>query len=339
MAIKNLPLNEPIMIYIRKIIATSISLTILAIIYYQIDLKLLGQAMNGLDWQWFGLAIAMIAPLTAASAWRICFLTPKDARLSFFQSLNLTLMASVLNAVLPSKLGDIARSYALAEQGHMPMADALSLVIFEKTWDVLALSFWCSIGLSWMLLTSNGISPLFYVMACAIILALFVGGMMVASLRFANGIFSIALNFVPNKKNKKIEMLQSAWCRTLTDFWSNKPKATVIINGSLFLWLMHLFQIWLFVLALNSKIPFLDNAAMASLAIFIGLLPFTLAGIGTRDAAIIFFYQPYIGAPTAAALGLLCTLRYFLPALIGLPFVRRYLVTARCIKEDVKLGT
>ena len=137
MAIRNLPLNETIMIYIRKIIATSISLTILAIIYYQIDLKLLGQVMNGLDWQWFGLAIAMIAPLTAASAWRICFLAPKDARLSFFQSLNLTLMASVLNAVLPSKLGDIARSYALAEQGHMPIADALSLVIFEKTWDCL----------------------------------------------------------------------------------------------------------------------------------------------------------------------------------------------------------
>ena len=45
------------------------------------------------------------------------------------------------------------------------------------------------------------------------------------------------------------------------------------------------------------------------------------------------------GAPTAAALGLLCTLRYFLPALIGLPFVRQYLVTARRIREDVKLGT
>ena len=327
------------MIYIRKIIATSISLTILAIIYYQIDLNLLGQAMSGLNWQWFGLAIAMIGPLTAASAWRICFLAPKDARLSFFQSLNLTLMASVLNAVLPSKLGDIARSYALVEQGHMPTADALSLVIFEKTWDVLALSFWCSIGLLWMLLTSNGISPLFYIMACAIILALVLGGMMVTSLHFANGIFSIALNFIPNKKSKKIEMLQSAWCRTLTDFWSNKPKAAIVINGSLFLWLMHLFQIWLFVKALNSNVPFLDNAAMASLAIFLGLLPFTLAGIGTRDAAIIFFYQPYIGAPTAAALGLLCTLRYFLPALIGLPFVRQYLVTARRIREDVKLGT
>ena len=125
---------------------------------------------------------------------------------------------------------------------------------------------------------------------------------------------------------------------TLISFWSNKPKAVIFINGSLFLWLMHLFQIWLFVLALNSNVPFLDNAAMASLAIFIGLLPFTLAGIGTRDAAIIFFYQPYIGVPTAAALGLLCTLRYFLPALIGLPFVRQYLVNARRIKEDVKLG-
>ena len=53
--------------------------------------------------------------------------------------------------------------------------------------------------------------------------------------------------------------------------------------------------------------------------------PLTLAGIGTRDAALILFYQPYLAAPVAAALGLLCTLRYVLPALAGAAVVTRYL--------------
>jgi uncharacterized membrane protein YbhN (UPF0104 family) len=58
----------------------------------------------------------------------------------------------------------------------------------------------------------------------------------------------------------------------------------------------------------------------------------TLAGIGTRDAALIYFYLPYFSPASAAALGLYCTLRYVLPALFGLPFV--FVFT-----RDVKLGS
>jgi hypothetical protein len=54
-------------------------------------------------------------------------------------------------------------------------------------------------------------------------------------------------------------------------------------------------------------------------------LPLTFAGVGTRDAALIIFYQPYLNPPVAAALGLLCTVRYILPALAGLPLLGRYL--------------
>jgi uncharacterized membrane protein YbhN (UPF0104 family) len=64
------------------------------------------------------------------------------------------------------------------------------------------------------------------------------------------------------------------------------------------------------------------------------LLPLTLAGIGTRDAALILFYRPYLNAPTAAALGILCTMRYVLPALGGLPFLSSYLPSLRPAKGE-----
>ena len=62
-----------------------------------------------------------------------------------------------------------------------------------------------------------------------------------------------------------------------------------------------------------------------------GLLPLTFAGVGTRDAALVVFYAPYFDAPTAAALGLLCTARYLLPAMGGLPFAGRYLSRVRAV--------
>jgi uncharacterized membrane protein YbhN (UPF0104 family) len=108
---------------------------------------------------------------------------------------------------------------------------------------------------------------------------------------------------------------------------------------SVFIWFLHLLQIWLFILALRAWIDFTANLAISPLAILAGLLPLGLAGVGTRDGALILLYTPYLtkqlGDPakavgTAVALGLLCTARYVLPALGGLPFVAGYL---RKVKE------
>jgi uncharacterized membrane protein YbhN (UPF0104 family) len=61
--------------------------------------------------------------------------------------------------------------------------------------------------------------------------------------------------------------------------------------------------------------------AASTLAILAGLLPFTMGGIGIRDLAIVYFYHQWLSLPQCAALGLLATLRYLLPAVAGLPFV------------------
>ena len=112
-------------------------------------------------------------------------------------------------------------------------------------------------------------------------------------------------------------------------FWRDKIQLTKIWLTSIFIWFLHLLQIWFFILALKAWTPLLINLALAPLAILVGLLPLTFAGVGTRDAAILLFYQPYLSAPTAAALGLLFTLRYLLPAIGGLPFLGQYTVRPR----------
>ena len=79
--------------------------------------------------------------------------------------------------------------------------------------------------------------------------------------------------------------------------------------------------------------PPVISFALAPLAILAGLLPLTFAGVGTRDAALVALYAPYFSAATGAALGLLCTSRYFLPAIGGLPFLNQYLSTVKQFKK------
>jgi len=125
----------------------------------------------------------------------------------------------------------------------------------------------------------------------------------------------------------KVRSVEQAW-QEMRDFvWQHRPRLAAVTGLSLFLWFLHLVQIWMFTLALRKDVPFLANLGLAPLAILAGLLPLTFAGIGTRDAALILFYHRYLDPAAGAALGLLCTSRYLMPALAGLPFLRRHLDT------------
>ena len=56
-------------------------------------------------------------------------------------------------------------------------------------------------------------------------------------------------------------------------------------------------------------------------------LPFTVAGLGTRDVALVVLMAPYMTPETAAALAVLVSTRNFLPPLVGLPVMRPYLTS------------
>jgi hypothetical protein len=249
--------------------------------------------------------------------------------LGFGEANRLILVASVLNMVLPSKMGDIAKAYFMRARGHLSGSLSLSLVIFEKACDMLSLLLWCAFGL----LRYPQKDWLFWVMTVSVLGGLLSGGLLLSSRLFACGFFAAGQALAPTRLRGKLATLQTSWHDMHDYFWHDPRQWWKITVTSVFLWFLHLLQIWLFILALNAWAPFVANLALSPLAILAGLLPLTFAGIGTRDAALIVFYQPFFGPPTAAALGVLCTLRYLIPALAGLPFLRQYLTTLKSLRQ------
>jgi uncharacterized protein (TIRG00374 family) len=156
---------------------------------------------------------------------------------------------------------------------------------------------------------------------------------MLGSQSFADWFFASVINFAPQKLKSKLQKMQASWTEMHDYFWSDKQQLLIITSTSVFIWFLHLLQIWLFILALKAIAPFLASLALSPLSILAGLLPLTFAGIGTRDAALIYFYHDYFNEATGAALGLLCTSRYFIPALIGLPFLGQMLGAAKKIER------
>jgi uncharacterized protein (TIRG00374 family) len=319
----------------KRWISMGVSGAILLLIYWRIDAAGLVQVLRECDRPWMIGSLAMVVPITLMTAWRLQQLMPRPAQtggagLSFGEANRLILAASSLNMILPSKMGDIAKAYFMRDRGHLSGALSLSLVVFEKACDMLSLLLWCALGL----LLYPQRDWLFTVMTLSVATGLGLGLLLLAWPRFAQSGFALAHRIAPKSLKLKLSQLSHSWQDMHDYFWSDRPRLITIILTSIFIWFLHLFQIWGFILALNAWAPFLANLALSPLAILAGLLPLTFAGIGTRDAALIVFYQPYFDAPTAAALGLLCTSRYLLPAIGGLPFLGQYLTLAQRAKSQ-----
>jgi uncharacterized protein (TIRG00374 family) len=315
----------------KRLISLLVSLAILAIIYWRMDFTRIGPAFRDCDPLWLVLSLGMVVPLTLLTAWRLDQLMPGGARLGIGESNRLILVASVLNLVLPSKMGDLAKAWFMKERGHASASLAFALVVFEKTCDMLTLLLWCAFGL----LLYPQKDALFWIMTACVTGGLVTGLALLGSPALAELAFRTGARLAPAKARAKLEQLRLAWREMHDCFWRDRARLARVSATSVFIWFLHLLQIWMFILALRAHTPFLANLALAPLAILAGLLPLTLAGIGTRDAALILFYHPYLNAPTAAALGILCTMRYVLPAVGGMPFVAQYLPGLKLARKSM----
>jgi uncharacterized protein (TIRG00374 family) len=316
----------------KRLLSLLISLTLLGFMYWKIgpeNRSRLAEIFRNCDPLWMGASLGMVIPLTLFTSLRLQHLMPKAGQLPFAEANRLILTASVLNLVLPSKMGDIAKAWFMRDRSGLNGSLALSLVVFEKSCDMLSLLLWCVFGLA-LYPQKEG---LFWILTLAVT-SLFVGGtLLIGSKRFAHFFFTILTRYTPDKLSEKIAQLSVSWAEMHDYFWASKPRLARVLFNSFFIWFLHLLQIWMFIVALRLSVPFLRNLALSPLAILAGLLPVpTFGGAGTRDGALVALYAPYFASPEALALGLLCTARYLLPALGGLPFAGHYLAALKTLR-------
>lgn len=302
----------------KRLVGLCVSLGIVALLWWRVDVRAIAAAAAAADPAWLAAGLAMVAPLTLVTAWRFGRLA--DGAVEVGTAIRLVLSASTLNLFMPSKMGDIAKSWVLIRRHAFPTRHALALVVLEKlldfasllVWGVGAL-FWVGLGEPWVLLAAVAIAGLLGLLLVLIL------PMAAARLLLAR-VFAL----LPGKPGRALAGFIEEWEATVSRFWARPGRALAIFAISVVLWAAHLAQFWLFAKALDVGVPFVDNMAFATLAILAGLLPLTIAGVGTRDAAIVLFYAPWLAPSQGAVLGMLATMRYVIPAIAGMPFLRDY---------------
>ncbi len=300
---------------LRPIFALTVSASILIAIFSQIEIDRFSRHFINIDWGWFGLSMFLFAPVYFFQTVRLRYLMGRGMRYS--DSLKTILASSSLNVILPSKGGDLAKGLFVQRHIDADRKTCFSAVIFERVTDVTVLVLILLNGLAVIgddrhLLAGAWIGGLVVLSGSVVYFVIHLWG-------WQDGWTGYLVRWLP----KVADFIETS--RFFVRDIFRTGKIIPLLGLSLALWLVHVFQFYCFFAALDYQGPWVTILAYVPAAIFIGLLPITVAGVGTRDLALIVFFAPWAPTELAAGVGLLSHLRYILPGLVGCVMIQGYL--------------
>lgn len=208
--------------------------------------------------------------------------------------------------LLPGRAGDFIKSYALKDS--VPMSHTVGTILLEKVIDISSLLVFVIFG---GLLA--GYPEFSFWSAVSLVVAII--SLVVVS-RFRNK----WLTRVPSEKAQGIIEKLS---HILSCISTNKTSFLFSVISSLLNWSTNMVMVYFFFKAAYAPVPISAVFALLPLSIFVSLIPVTLAGMGTRDSALISLFAPFATANQALSVGILYSATtYWLAIVIGIPFYR-----------------
>ncbi len=299
---------------IRRIGAPILTVIILVALYSQLELSRIGEELLSLDWVWIAASIILFLPIFWIRAWRFNMLM--DHQLGLSNALKVIFASSSLNLILPSKGGEIAKIFFIREHVVKDISSTTALVVYERVLDVAGLVFFFAIGLIWI----DDQRPLY-----------------VATSLGAIGLGAIVLAYFAVHLMPRVRQWITRWPDRVARFRDGIGQSRDAVSGAvrgqfsvqiffstILLWAVHLAQFFCFFAAVKFIGPVSAIVAYVPAAIVVGLLPLTVAGIGTRDAALILLFAPWSAEEPLALIGMLAVLRIVLPGMCGIWFTHDY---------------
>jgi len=261
------------------------------------------------DWRWVGVAVGLMFIAVWAASYRLKVVY--DAlghEIHLWRATEAILATWPLALITPSRAGDLARAFILRD--ICPPLEGSGAVLVERMIDVQSLCILATLGSVYIGFWQGTVVALGILAAEWIVVVFF--------------ILSGRYRTLPVLRNKaeKLGRLVRVF-ETLRE----KPLVFVWVNFfSIVTWLMNVFIVVALLKGFGSDTSVLATLATWPLALFVGLLPLTVGGMGTRDAAFVALLHTF--GPVNEAAVFAATIGYsavslWLFTLIGLPFLMR----------------
>lgn len=276
------------------------------LLFRRIDLDAVGAALRSISPRtWLAsFLLTLTFPVFSSLRWRLT-LRSLGHDISLGRCLTIILGVSPISAIAPSKAGDLLKAISL--RGEISILEVGGTVLAERALDVIVLAALAVIG---SLAAGNS----FVLRLNALIAGAGIIGLL---------LLPLLVSLVPKPTLR--EKLERA-VKVLEALRAHKGLASGIVALTAINWLASMVQTHLLLAAVGAATPFWLTTAVLPTAIFVGLIPITIGGMGTRDAALVALLASTATAAQALSVGLLYSFfGYWLLALVGLPFLKRAL--------------
>ncbi len=210
------------------------------------------------------------------SAWGIAY--PR------FRALRAYLVAAFLGMVTPLKLGHFSRGAMLVRDAQVPVSTAMTSVVLDRLLDVLLLSV-LTLPLIDRLL---GISPLYATALAVIVWVLF---LLLSTLVRVHPIHGISFRMDTSTGQDRALLVSSSLFPVL--LWT-------CLGYAVFFSLA-----WLLSQSVGLNVSFWELVPALALVNLLSVVPITVAGIGTRELALVILLQPLgVSAESATIFGM-----------------------------------
>ena len=265
-------------------------------ILWRSDPSAVAAAAAGVDWRWIGVAVLLVLVDRALMAYRwvalLCTIE-SDRRPPIGPLLRVFFVSTFVGTFLPASVGgDIVRSYSLARL-NVDAGDAVASVLMDRLLGVASVFLMALAGLALAQDLSENKA--------------IVGGLVITAAACAA---TLVLIFSP-RAAALVSLLPFATVRragarvvdSIRKYAAHSPQLLAVLGCSIAVQALRVFQAFYLGRSLGIDAPLAAYFAFIPLILLIMLLPITINGLGTSQAAFVWFFAR-VGVASAAAFAL-----------------------------------
>ena len=317
--------------YLRLGGRVALSAVILVYLLSKIDFTLLGDGLIRIRYMYLLISLVpfFVEIVLKAYKWQM-LLELKDIDVPFLKIFKIYYISSFLGIFLPSSLGiDLLRSYSLSKHTQNTR-DSISTVFVDRLLGIMSLVFVVTVGLL-LVKTSYASSSLRLVLvACLILLAMFIFLLLFRYVMRALESMLIKLNITGKTVEKTIEMLHAIYT-SIVGFRKHKMDVLKVFLVSIVFQLNRIVITYILSLSLDIDIELGYWLIIVPLVTLISMLPLSIAGLGVREGAFMYFLGQF-GVDLATAF-LLSFIAFILGIVVALPALFLYLKSGLSMEE------
>jgi uncharacterized protein (TIRG00374 family) len=266
-------------------IAVAVGLT--AFILWQSDPGAVGAALAGVDWRWMAATLLLVLVDRALMAWRwLVLLRPvaPGSRLTLPIVLRIFFVSTFVGTFLPASVGgDAVRAVSLSRHG-VAMADSVASVLADRVFGTLAILLIATLAVFYAPAgMPEWIAPLTLALTAVAVVGVSMG-------LFHAGAERLAERVLQALTRGKLLKAGTNLLRSLRRYAHAPAALASVLTGSLAVQLLRITQAWMLGLALGIPAGFLAYLVYIPVILLVMLLPITINGLGTSQAAFVWLF-------------------------------------------------